>query len=271
MKTLITGANGQLGKELTYLIKDSIKLSHEELDLKSINNIEKTLNNYNPDIIINCAAMTNVDSCEINMSDAYYINGLSLKYMADYSRRKNVYLINISTDYVFSGLKGNYKEDDLAYPLNYYGLSKLIGDNYVNSYENSLIIRTSGIYGLKNNFPLYVIKSLKDNKEIKAYNNYYSPINARILASAIYKLLPLKIKGLLNISGKRISRYEFALKIADKFNLNKNLIKIMDYSAIKTDAKRPYDSSLNNERAKKLLDYDFEDIDYNLDQLKSMI
>jgi len=271
MKALITGSNGQLGKELKNILNNSIALSHDNLDLKNVNNIENILNNYNFDTIINCAAMTNVDKCEDNIDDAYYINGLALKYIKNYCNKNNIYLINVSTDYVFDGNKGNYNEDDIPYPVNYYGLSKLIGDNYANSYNNSLIIRTSGVYGSKNNFPLYVISNLRNNNKINAFNNYYSPINAKVLALSIYKLLNLNLKGILNISGIRLSRYEFALKTAEKFNLNKNLINKIDYNSIKLKAKRPYDSSLNNEKAKNILKYNFDDINYNLNEFKNNI
>ncbi len=271
MNVLITGSNGQLGKELSLILNNSIKLSHDDLDLKNVNNIENILNNYNFDTIINCAAMTNVDKCENNINDAYYVNGLALKYITDYCNKNNIYLINISTDYVFNGNKGNYNENDIPYPVNYYGLSKLIGDNYANSYNNSLIIRTSGVYGSKNNFPMYVINNLKNNNKINAFDNYYSPVNAKVLAFSIYKLLNLKLKGILNISGIRLSRYEFALKIAEKFNLNKNLINKIDYNSIKLVAKRPYDSSLNNEKAKNILKYNFDDINYNLNEFKNSI
>lgn len=271
MKVLITGSNGQLGNELSRIINKPIKLSHDNFDLINVNNIENVLNNYDFDVLINCAAMTNVDKCEENIDDAYYINGLSLKYITDYSKKNNIYLINISTDYVFNGNKGNYNEYDTPCPINYYGLSQLIGDTYVNSYDNSLIIRTSGIYGTKNNFPLYVTNNLKNNNKINAFNNYYSPINAKVLADAIYKLLNLKLNGIINISGERLSRYEFALKIADKFNFNKNLINKIDYNSIKLKAKRPYDSSLNNEKAKDILKFNFDDIDYNLNKFKNTI
>ncbi len=271
MKILITGAGGQLGKELSSILENSIALSHNSLDLKNIDNIKNILDKYSFDTIINCAAMTNVDKCESDMDSAYYINGLSMKYIADYCRENNKYLIHVSTDYIFNGNKGNYTEDDIPYPINYYGLSKLIGDNYVNSYENSLIIRTSGVYGFKNNFPLYVINSLRKHQKVNAFDNYYSPINAKVLARSILELLNNKPTGIMNISGIRLSRYEFALKLAEKFNLDKQLIIKTYYKSIKFNAVRPYDSSLNNEKAKNILKLNFEDLDYNFDEFKNGI
>lgn len=269
MKVLITGAGGQLGKALSSILENSIALSHDALDLKNIHNIEDILDKYGFDTIINCAAMTNVDKCESDIGDAYYINSLSMKYITNYCRKNDKYLIHVSTDYVFKGDKGNYTENDIPYPVNYYGLSKLIGDNYANSYENSLIIRTSGVYGLKNNFPLYVINSLRNNKIVNAFDNYYSPINAKVLARSIIELLDNKPTGIINISGRRMSRYEFALKIAEEFNLDKQFIIKTDYKSVKFNAVRPYDSSLDNEKGKNILKLNFEDLEYNLNEFKN--
>ena len=268
MKTLIIGSGGQLGKALSSILKNGIPLSHDIIDLRNVNNIENIMERYDFDTIINCAAMTSVDKCETDIGSAYSINGLSMKYITDYCRENNKYLIHVSTDYVFNGYRGNYTEDDTPYPINYYGLSKLVGDTYVNSYENSLIVRTSGVYGSKNNFPLYVIGRLRNNTSINAFDNYYSPVNANVLAYSISKIINLKLTGILNISGSRLSRYEFALKIADKFGLNKVLINKTDYNSVKSIAKRPYDSSLNNEKAKGILKFNFDGIDYNLNEFK---
>ncbi len=269
MKVLITGAGGQLGKELSNRLNNSIALSHDAFDIKNIKNIENILGKYNFDTIINCAAMTNADKCETDIGDAYYINGLSMRYITDYCRKNDKYLIHVSTDYVFGGDKGNYNENDVPHPVNYYGLSKLIGDSYADSYENSLIIRTSGLYGIKNNFPLYLINNLKNNHKINAFDNYYSPINVRVLARSILELLDIKPVGIINISGPRLSRYEFALKIADKFDLDKKLILKTDYRLTNLKAVRPYDSSLNNEKARTILKFNFEDLDYNLNEFKN--
>lgn len=254
---------------MSSILENSIALSHDAFDLKNISNIENILDRYSFDTIINCAAITNVDKCESDIGNAYYINGLSMKYITNYCRKNNKYLIHVSTDYVFNGDKGNYTENDTPYPVNYYGLSKLIGDNYVNSYENSLIVRTSGVFGLKNNFPLYVINSLRNNQKVNAFDNYYSPINARVLASSIRELLDKGPVGIINISGTRLSRFEFALNIAEKFDLEKKLIIKTDYKSIRYNAVRPYDSSLNNEKAKNILKLNFEDLDYNLNEFKN--
>ncbi|WP_393972164.1 NAD(P)-dependent oxidoreductase [Oxyplasma meridianum] len=270
---LIIGADGQLGKELSKLYPESKKLYHKdhgELNLNLFNedDIINKLSKINPNIIINTASLTNVDKCEKEKEYAYKVNGYSLKIITEYARSKNIYLIHISTDYVFNGNSSYYSEESIPDPINYYGFSKLIGDIYINSYNKSLIVRTSGVYGYKNNFPLFVYNSLKDNKNINIIKGYYSPIHAYNLALAIQKLIDNNIYGIINIAGIRISRINFANKIADFFNLNKELI---NENEVKMYAKRPYDSSLNIDKAKSLINFDFYSLNSNLDIFKKEI
>jgi dTDP-4-dehydrorhamnose reductase len=272
-KILIIGADGQLGRELSKLFPDSYKLYHSghgenNIDLSETNKLIQKLKAITPDIVINASSLTNVDKCEEFKDYAYKINGYSLKYITEYCRSNDIKLIHISTDYVFDGNSSLYKEDSIPDPINYYGFSKLIGDIYADSYEKSLVIRTSGVYGFKNNYPLFVYNSLKNNNYIKAIPGYYSPIHAYNLALSIKKLMDLKIYGVINIAGIRVSRLELAYKIAEYFNLDKKLI-----SEVKTNlkAKRPFDSSLNIEKAKSLIDFDFYSLNSNLKAFENNI
>jgi len=140
----------------------------------------------------------------------------------------------------------------------------LLGDIYALSYDDSLVIRTSGIFRNKG-FPIYVYKTLKENKEVNAFRGYYSPISARKLAEAINEIIQYRKTGIINIAGERISRYELALKIKEKFNLN-GIIKEVD-NVKSWVAKRPFDSSLDISRAKKLLSVDFYSLDENLNYM----
>ena len=270
-KILIIGADGQLGKELSKIFPDSIKLYHKNhdsfnIDLSNKNEIKNKLHSIKPDIIINAASITNVDKCEELQDYAYRVNGYSLKIITEYSRTKDIPLIHVSTDYVFKGDSSLYKESSIPNPVNYYGLSKLVGDIYVNSYYKSLIVRTSGVYGHKNNFPLFVYNSLKENKEVNIINGYYSPIHSYNLAKTINELLNLEIYGIINVAGIRISRFEFANKIAEYFNLDMNLIKELN---VNFKARRPYDSSLNINKVKSLINFDFYSLDSNLKIFKN--
>ncbi|MCG2868419.1 MAG: NAD(P)-dependent oxidoreductase [Candidatus Nanopusillus sp.] len=272
MKILIFGASGQLGLELSKILQgDLIKVynSNEikdgyKLDLTNFSMVEDFILKKKPDIIINTAAITDVDKCETEKDIAYKVNAEAVKHIVRAARVIEAYFIQISTDYVFDGQKGLYKEEDLPNPINYYGLTKLLGDTYALSYDDSLVIRTSGIFRNKG-FPIYVYKTLKENKEVNAFKGYYSPISARKLAEAINEIIQYRKTGIINIAGERISRYELALKIKEKFNLD-GIVKEVDN--IKSwIAKRPFDSSLDISKAKKLLSVDFYSLDENLNYM----
>ena len=272
MKILIFGASGQLGLELSKALQgDLIKVynSNEiedgyKLDLTNFSMVEDFILNKKPDIIINTVAITDVDKCETEKDIAYKVNAEAVKHIVRAARVIETYFIQISTDYVFDGQKGLYKEEDLPHPINYYGLTKLLGDTYALSYDNSLVIRTSGIFRNKG-FPIYVYKTLKENKEVNAFKGYYSPISARKLAEAINEIIQYRKTGIINIAGERVSRYELALKIKEKFNLD-GIIKEVDNVKSWT-AKRPFDSSLDISKAKKLLSVDFYSLDENLNYI----
>ena len=261
-RLLLFGSTGQLGSQLSSILKndyDLVSISHGDLDFNDFYFIEDLILKKSPDIIINCMAMTDVDKCEENKKQAYNINGESIKHIVRSLKITESYFINISTDYVFSGKSGNYSETDIAEPVNYYGLSKLIGDIYTLSYDNSLTVRTSGVFFNKG-FPLFVYKKLKNNEKVYAIPGFYSPISAICLAMAIKKILPLNKTGILNIAGERTSRINLGERIAELFNLSNNI----EEKAMEMKAKRPYDSSLNLDKAKKLIDFNFYDLDDNL-------
>ena len=261
-KLLLLGSTGQLGSQLFSALKNDyslIPISHSDLDFNNFYLIKDLILKKEPDIIINCMAITDVDKCEKNKREAYNINGESIKHIIRILKITESYFINISTDYVFSGNKGNYNEMDIAEPVNYYGLSKLIGDIYALSYDNSLIIRTSGVF-LKKGFPIFVYNKLKNNEKIYAIPGFYSPISASYLALAIKQILPMNKTGILNVAGERISRLNIANRIAEIYNLSKNI----EEKSIEMKARRPYDSSLDINKAKKLIDFNFYGLDENL-------
>jgi dTDP-4-dehydrorhamnose reductase len=213
-----------------------------------------------PEIVINAAAMTDVDKCEIEKENAYRVNSEAVKYMVQACRILESYFVQISTDYVFDGKKGMYKEDDVPNPINYYGLTKLLGDIYALSYEESLVVRTSGIFRNKG-FPVYAYKTLKNGGTVFAFKGFYSPISARKLAMAINEVLDYMTTGILNIAGERISRYELALRIKEEFNLSGNIVEVDEIK--EWVAKRPFDSSLDISKAKKILSTEFYKLDLN--------
>ncbi|BCU69706.1 SDR family oxidoreductase [Stygiolobus caldivivus] len=268
MRILLTGASGQLGVELSKLLSQKnevIRLYNSsevpdgyKIDLTDFPHLEDFIIKKKPEVIINTAAMTEVDKCEIEKEKAYKVNAEAVRHIVRASKVIDAYLLHVSTDYVFDGNKGLYREEDIPNPVNYYGLSKLLGEAFAMSYDDSLVVRTSGVFRNKG-FPVYVYKTLKEGKAVSAYKGYYSPISARKLALAIEELINLKKTGVLHVASERISRYELALKIKEKFNLPGEIREVEEVKG--WVAKRPYDSSLDSSKARKLLSTDFYTLD----------
>lgn len=274
-KILLFGSGGQVGYEIKKLAPEIHATSNNPesnnyLSLDEFDQVKNLIRKIRPDVIINAAAYTNVDGCENNKSLAFNVNGESLRHITSEARKLNSYLIHISTDYVFDGNVGRYREDSIPNPINFYGLSKLVGDTYALSYENTLVVRTSGVYGRKSNFPVFAYNQLISGNPLNVIEDFYSPIHAGNLARAIIELSENRRTGIINVASERASRYEFARKIASRFDLNQSLIHKV--SEIKGSiARRPKDSSLNIELAKGVLNFDFYSIESNLELLSESI
>lgn len=267
-KVMILGAEGQTGRELCNMMDNPIKVSHADktgnirVEFKTPGESRKLILSKSPDIIVNTVALTNVDKCDKDMESAYRINASAVREISQAAGDIGAKLVHISTDYVFDGKNGNYKEISTPNPINYYGLSKLLGDCYAESASNSIIVRTSGVYGYSKNYPVFVYESLKAGKKISAIKGYYSPIHAYNLAKAVKELIEIEYTGLINIAGEKVSRYELAQKIAHNFSL-KGQIEEIESSANLT-AMRPFDSSLNIEKAQSFLNFDFSSLESNM-------
>ena len=267
-KIVILGAGGQLGKDLLQTFPDAHAFYHDpgrnlSIDITSENDVSEKIAGISPDVIINASALTNVDLCEREKKQAFLVNGQSVKYIVTAARRTGAFLVHVSTDYIFDGYLGEYDEDAVPNPINYYGLSKLVGEIYAGSYERCLVLRTSGVYGRANNFPVFVYNQLLRGDPVNAIKGYYSPIHSASLARCIRQLVGRDHTGTLNVAGIRISRYEFALKIAEKFGFDVSGISEIESSSSLT-ARRPFDSSLNIEKAKTVINFDFYSMESNL-------
>lgn len=267
-KIVILGAGGQLGSELSTIFPNALTFSHNRESAKSLeferkDEFYRVLEEISPDIILNAAAFTKVDECEKNKDIAYSVNGDAVRTLVEVSRKMNSLLVHVSTDYVFDGEKGQYSETDTPNPVNYYGLSKLIGDTFALGYDNSIVVRASGIYGRSKNFPIFVYNKLLRKEHIDVLEGFYSPIHAKNLALSIRDIIKKDVKGTINISGIRISRLELAESLADRFHIDSPDISEVE-SIPGLIAKRPFDSSLDITKSKELLDFDFYSIESNL-------
>ncbi len=264
------GAGGQLGREITKLYHDSIPVYHSKsdnhlnLNLMDFENLKRLIEDRKPDILINCSAYTNVDRCETQKFDALNINALSVREMSRMCNIIGTKLVHVSTDYVFDGDVGDYKENDIPNPINYYGLTKLLGDCYAETSEDSLIVRTSGVYGNSANFPRFVYQTLKSGGEVNALVGFYSPIHAVNLATAIKELVERNVKGIFNVAGMRTSRYTFAKALKQFFELSGSINEVKEFKGM--IARRPFDSSLNTEKARSIVPFDFYSLESSLRQ-----
>ena len=273
MKILVTGVSGLLGQKMAQLALEkrhevySIYKEHVvtlgtpiKLDLTDHEKLLKVISERKPDAVIHTAAYTDVDGCEINRDLAWKVNAEATKHVAMASASINSHLTYVSTDYVFDGEKGFYSEEDSPNPISYYGYTKLKGEEFVKEYAGEwCIARASVIYGwgpaYKQNFATWLINNLNQRKELKVLRDQYvSPTLNTNLAQMLLEIAERKITGTLHTAGAaRVSRHEFALKLAEVFSLNMDLVKPAKMNEMPWKAKRPGDSSLNVSKALALL------------------
>lgn len=294
MRVLITGSNGLLGQKLVKtfssthrtsgidLQKDSIiripNFSYQDISITEKEKLKELFSSFKPEIVINAGAYTDVDGCEKNKEKAWEVNVEGVKNLSELCRENKAKIVQLSTDYIFDGKKGPYSEEDSPNPEGYYGLTKLESEKeIIKSQINFLIVRTNVLYGKSlgetHNFVLWLIQKLKNGEEVRIVTDQYSnPTLADNLAEAIKDAVEKNISGILNIAGgdKVISRYEFALKIAEKFGLDQSLIKKISTSELNLPAPRPLKGGLKIDKAKKLLTTELLDVDKGLEYLKKM-
>lgn len=269
MKFLIIGSSGLVGSS----VSKSAKKSHEAygtffsqkrenlyyLDITDKLQIDNLVNKIKPDIIVHSAALANVDYCEEYQEESLKINVEGTKNIAKAGKNINSKVVFISTDYVFDGKNGPYSENDIPDPINFYGKSKLDGENIIKELEDFLIIRTTGVYGIESAGKNFVVRLINENKSgntVKVpIDQYGNPTYSDNLGEVIVKLIENNKKGIYNVAGtETINRYEFALKIAEVFQLDKKLIKPVETSELNQKADRPLYGGLKINSIKNEID-----------------
>jgi dTDP-4-dehydrorhamnose reductase len=265
---VVTGASGLLGRKLVEVLAKGYNVipthntepSHPNslrMDVVDREQVIGVFNRSSPDVVIHAAAETGVDKCETNKEWAWRTNVIGTKNVAEACAKTGAKLVYMSTDYVFDGRKGLYREEDAVNPINYYGLTKLRGEEHVEKLESYVIARTSVLYGWhpkKLNFATWVIDGLRKGHAINvAEDHYNSPTLADDLAEMIGKIIEMGARGIYHTAGNdRISRYEFALEIAGTFGLDRSLITPVGMADLKMwIAERPRDSSLCIDKTQK--------------------
>lgn len=273
MRILVTGAGGLLGSKIVLIAVNaghdvySAYREHEppagqriKMDTTIKDEVIDAVCKIKPEVIIHCAALTNVDLCEERRDLAFMVNAEGTRFLAEAAEVSGSHFIYISTDYVFDGEKGMYKEDDKANPVNFYGFTKMLGETYALKCRDHLIVRPSMIYGSsqaagKVNFALWLIENLKEGKEVKVLTDQHlSPTLNTNLAYMVLESAEKGVKGILHAAGAtRASRFEFAVELARTFDLDISLIKGVRMEELEWKARRPRDSSLDVSRASRIL------------------
>lgn len=277
-KILVTGANGQLGSELSVLSVsypefEWIFADRTKVTLDNVELLKNQLAEIRPDIIFNCGAYTAVDKAETEKELAFTVNHLAVELISKYTFENNIKLIHISTDYVFDGISSSaLNEETETNPINVYGESKLAGESAcLNENPNAIIIRTSWVYSkFGNNFVKTMQRLMQERDEIYVVNDQIgSPTYAADLAQVMIDILRFSnwVPGIYNYSNEgEISWYEFALSIKEFGNYNCNVGEIPS-SSYPTPAKRPNFSLLDKKKIKETYNIQISDYKKSLKKM----
>ncbi|MES2890858.1 MAG: SDR family oxidoreductase [Bacteroidota bacterium] len=280
MKILITGANGFLGQHLIKRLLDetthliiatgkgeqrtpfqSTSLEYVSLDLCDGVAVHHLMDMLRPDLVVHCAAMTQADECEVNEIDCWNINVTATRFLLDAAKKTGARFILLSTDFVFDGAAGPYRESDTANPVSYYGSSKVAAEKSVmESGLDAAVVRTCLVYGdvvtgTRNNIVTWVKNNLQDGKSIKVVSDQLrTPTYVEDLSAGIQLLIDKKASGVYHISGEELlSPYDMAIATADHLGLDKSLIEKVDASTFSQPAKRPARTGFVIDKAKSEL------------------
>ena len=246
-----------------------------KLDISGKAQVDEAFKTIKPDVVVHAATLTDVDKCELNKELAWKVNVEGTKNIVEAAKVTGSFLIYISTDYVFGGETGRYKETDLPNPINYYGVTKLKAEEIVKTQKEYFIARPSVMYGStpaagKVNFALWIIEKLRKGEHVKIVTDQWNtPTLNTNLAEMTLEVIEHKLTGIYHLCGAtRVSRFEFAEQIADVFSLDKGLIDKVLSSQFTLPAKRPMDSSLDTSKAQQTLQHKPLEMDVALKQLK---
>ncbi len=290
-KILITGGNGLLGMALRILLSknhfkviatglgDDRLLNHKHiynrLDVSKEEDCFDVLKAYNPDIIINTAAITDVDYCEENQEKCLNINAHSVNNFLSFCKKNNKKLIHLSTDFLFDGKLGPYDEAAENKPINYYGYSKMMAEKNIIHAElpNFSIIRTCLVYGYKkdsDNILMWVKRKLDKGGGLNIVDDQFrTPTLVSDLAQAILQIIKQDITGVYNISGEEyLSIFDFVCNIVKGFGFDESIINRCKSKEINQKAQRPKQSGLLIEKAKRDFDFSPTKLDVFLKSIK---
>jgi dTDP-4-dehydrorhamnose reductase len=261
MKILITGSKGQLGREFQKSLEnyghEMTALDKEGLDISDLDKVKIAFSLHNPDIVLNCAAYNLVDKAEEDFDTAFRINSLGVRNLAFACKHSNALLVHYSSDYVFDGKKEDfYTEEDEPAPVNSYGKSKLLGENFLREEtDNFLLFRVSWVYGEgKQNFLYKLLEWAKKMKVLKVvYDQISAPTCTGDIASLTMFALNKGLRGVYHLANSGYaSRYEVARFFIERLGLD-NLVLPVGSDYFPSPAKRPYFSAMSSLKLSKEL------------------
>ncbi len=278
---LVTGSNGLLGQKIIYklLQRSDVNLvagskgenrlrekngyTYINLDISKLEDVRVAIENFQPQVIINTAAMTNVDDCETKREECWAANVTAVENFVDAIGNSAIHFIHLSTDFVFDGEAGPYKEEDQPNPLSYYALSKYESEKVLQKSNISwAILRTIIVYGIvdnmsRSNVVLWAKGALEKGQPINVVDDQFrSPTLAEDLADACISTADKRAKGIYHVSGKDImSILELVYRVADFWKLDKSIVKPIKSDTLYQAAKRPPRTGFILNKAYRELDY----------------
>jgi dTDP-4-dehydrorhamnose reductase len=272
MKLMITGHAGLLGSKI--LAQSGFQTYPDRRIDITKPEIVRYIEKVTPDIVIHCAAFTNVDLCETRREKAWLTNVTGTENVVTACTAIHAKVVYISTDFVFDGTGRMYTEEDSPNPINYYGKTKLEGEKIVQEMDDYIIVRTSVLYGWHHplNFVTWVLNELQNEKNIRIVTDQYTcPTLADNLAEVVLELCEKDVTGLYHVTGtERISRYDFAKKIADVFGLDASFMTPVKSEDLAQKAPRPKDSSLSTQKIKAIIDTPLLSVKEGLQEMKKV-
>ena len=295
-RVLITGANGLLGQALVRRMSqireyDVLATARDEsprvevgsfgyapLDVTQPEEVARIFKDFAPNVVVNCAAMSDVATCDEHRNEAWAVNARAVKRLAKHCQTTRARLVQVSSDFVFNGKRGPYDEEARPDPINYYGRTKLAGENAVREAgrSNWAVVRTVLLYGTghdlsRSNVVLWIIDQLSKGEPLHIVDDQYrTPTHVDDLATGIERLVHSEETGIYHVSGPDlVSIYELACTVAEVFGYDDSLIEPVASDYFEEDVERPPRTGFIIDKAEADLNYEPRSLETGLKDLRA--
>lgn len=286
-RILVSGANGLLGQAVVRRLSTSSNYTvlatarddhlrfdascdYAAMDITTPDEVASVIEQFDPSVVVNCAAVSDIAECDQDRNRAWAVNARGPKTLAKYCRNARAKLVHLSSDFIFNGKRGPYDEDARPDPVNYYGRTKLAGENAVRTagYPNWAIVRTVLLYGTgqnltRTNIVRWMIDRLSAGKPVHAVDDQWrTPTFVPDLAEGIERLIDADKTGIFHMSGRElVTIYELAQTVADVFDFDLSLIHPVPTDYFEEDVERPPKTGFIILKAETELEYDPHSLD----------